>query len=94
MMEDSGHFRADEFWDAGDLGCGELVLDLRLRMRRMPPKTTLHLIATDPGAIEDIPAWCRMTGHLLARSDHPHYLIERKSDEGALTERSAEPRSP
>jgi len=65
-------------WDAGDMGCGELVFDLRLRMNALAPGIVLRLRATDPGAIEDIPAWCRLTGHTLVSADHPFYFIRRK----------------
>jgi tRNA 2-thiouridine synthesizing protein A len=54
----------DDEWDAGDLGCGELVIHLRNRLRAMPGKV-LKLLARDPGAHADIPAYCRMTGHQL-----------------------------
>ncbi len=56
----------DAAWDAGDMGCGELVMALRMRLRGMPGGT-LKLTATDRGAPEDLPAWCRMTGHTLLR---------------------------
>jgi tRNA 2-thiouridine synthesizing protein A len=69
---------ADDAWDAGHLGCGELVVELRRRIRLLQPRQTFHLIASDPGAVEDIPAWCRLTGHVLQQADHPHYLIQRK----------------
>lgn len=52
------------FWDAGDMGCGELVIDLRSILRAAPGKI-LKLVARDPGAPADIPAYCRMTGHRL-----------------------------
>lgn len=55
---------ADAEWDAGDLGCGELVLDLRKRLRAMPGGV-LRVVARDPGAPEDLPAWCRLTGNAL-----------------------------
>ena len=64
-------------WDAGDMGCGELILLLKVRMRDVPPGGVLDLIATDPGAREDLPAWCRMTGYSLTRHQHPHYRISR-----------------
>lgn len=64
-------------WNAGAMGCGELVLELRFRMADLAPGSQLHLIATDPGAIEDLPAWCRMTGHRLTRAKHPEYWIRR-----------------
>jgi len=61
-------FEPADRWDAGDLGCGELVLELRMRLKRMPGQVLL-LIARDPGAPEDIPAFCRMTGHELLHAD-------------------------
>jgi tRNA 2-thiouridine synthesizing protein A len=65
-------------WDAGDLGCGELVLELRSRLAAIPPGSTFRLLAHDPAAREDLPAWCRMTGHTLVRAAHPEYLLKRK----------------
>lgn len=70
---------ASQYWDAGDLGCGDLVLPLRSRMRAMPPGARLRLRATDPAAPIDLPAWCRMTGHTLVAGTHPDYLIQRRS---------------
>jgi tRNA 2-thiouridine synthesizing protein A len=65
-------------WDAGTMGCGELILELRQRLGALPAGTTLKLIARDPGVPEDLPAWCRMTGHRLVQAAPPEYLIERK----------------
>lgn len=59
------------------MGCGELVLELRFRMADLPRGAQLHLIAADPGAPEDLPAWCRMTGNRLVHAEHPEYWIER-----------------
>ena len=70
---------ADE-WDAGPMGCGELVMALRMRMASLPPGGVLRIRATDPAAPEDLPAWCRLTGHALVAMDHPTYLIRRKGD--------------
>ena len=70
----------DSEWDAGDMGCGELVFQLRLRLKSMLPGQLLKLTARDPGAPEDLPAWCRLTGHHLTYADHPIYVIERKED--------------
>lgn len=58
----------DIAWDAGDLGCGDLVLALRLRVRADPGKV-FKITALDAGAPADIPAWCRMTGHQLLAHD-------------------------
>ena len=65
-------------WDAGDLGCGELVLELRQRLEAMRPGQVLILTARDPGARADVPAWCRLTGHSLIAQHHPVYRIRRK----------------
>ena len=40
--------RADVVWDAGDLACGDLILQLRGRMEAMPPGQVLRLVALDP----------------------------------------------
>lgn len=69
----------DDFWDAGDMGCGDLVLRLRLKLRAMPGKT-LKVIARDPGAPADLPAFCRMTGDRLVRhdpADHAYWIQAR-----------------
>jgi tRNA 2-thiouridine synthesizing protein A len=71
---------ADARWDAGDLGCGELVVQLRQRLDAMQPGQLLELVARDPGARADIPAWCRMTGHALIAQQHPVYRIRRKEN--------------
>jgi tRNA 2-thiouridine synthesizing protein A len=72
--------RHDEEWDAGDLGCGDLVLELRLKLRAMAPGRVLKLTALDLGAPEDLPAWCGLVGHRLVSAAHPTYFIRRKDD--------------
>ena len=69
---------SDAEWDAGDMGCGDLVLELRGRVEALVAGRVLRLTARDPGARADIPAWCRMTGHALVSAQHPIYLIRRK----------------
>lgn len=69
---------ADAEWDAGDMGCGDLVLQLRGRVERLRAGQTMRLVARDPGAPVDIPAWCRLTGHALIAAEPPVYLIRRK----------------
>ena len=70
--------QVDDEWDAGDLGCGELVLELKGRLGRMRPGQVIKVIALDPGAPADMPAWCRLTGHTLLEQEHPVYLIQRR----------------
>jgi tRNA 2-thiouridine synthesizing protein A len=74
----SGPLKVAVAWDAGHMGCGDLVLELRLRLQSMRPGEIIKLCARDPGAPEDLPAWCRLTGHVLLRAQHPVYWIERR----------------
>lgn len=67
-MSETHAMAFDQEWDAGDLGCGDLVLALRGKLRDRPEQV-LKLIARDPGAPADIPAYCRMTGHQLLHTD-------------------------
>jgi tRNA 2-thiouridine synthesizing protein A len=69
-----------EEWNAGDMSCGDLVLALRVRLSHMLPGSVLKIIATDPAAPEDLPSWCRMTGHKLLDYRHPEYYIRRKEN--------------
>jgi tRNA 2-thiouridine synthesizing protein A len=67
-------------WNAGDLACGDLVLELRRRVRADPGKV-FRVIALDAGAPADIPAWCTMTGHaLLAQDAAAHAFFIRAKD--------------
>jgi tRNA 2-thiouridine synthesizing protein A len=59
----------DQEWDAGDLGCGELVIELRSRLKAMRPGQVIRVHATDTGAVQDLPAWCRMTKDTLVHHD-------------------------
>jgi len=68
----------DAEWNAGDMGCGDLVLELRLRLQKLGAGSVFKLTARDPGAPADMPAWCGLTGHTLLRAQHPEYWIERR----------------
>ena len=70
----------NERWDAGDAGCGRLLLELRARLEDVAPGATLEAVVRDEGARIDLPVWCRMTGHVLVAADHPVYEIRRKPD--------------
>ncbi len=66
-------------WDAGSMGCGDLVLELRGRLAALPAGAVFELRAEDPGAPIDLPAWCQMTGHTLLDAQHPVYRLRRKA---------------
>lgn len=53
---------ADVVLDARGLRCPLPVIRLAERTRSAEPGTIVEVLATDPAARADIPAWCRMTG--------------------------------
>jgi len=67
-------------WDAGETGCGQLIVGLRARLGALRPGELLEVIARDAGAPADLPAWCRMTRNRLVSARHPVYVIGRKDD--------------
>lgn len=64
--------------DAGERNCGELILALKRAVERLRGGEILKLICRDPGAREDLPAWCRITGHRLLWGDGSTFYIQRK----------------
>lgn len=51
--------------DARRLLCPLPVIRTQHRAEGLAPGDTLEVICTDPGALYDIPAWCRMYGHTV-----------------------------
>ena len=69
----------DASFDGGDLDCGNgLLLLIRKHIDPLDPGQVLEVRSTDGSVEEDLPAWCRMTGHTLERAEHPDYWIRRK----------------
>jgi tRNA 2-thiouridine synthesizing protein A len=66
--------------DARGLRCPLPVIRLAEAARAAPAGTHIVVLATDPAARHDIPAWCRMRHHELvgldevAERDDPSYL--------------------
>jgi TusA-related sulfurtransferase len=74
---------ADAFYDAGERGCAEGPLDaIAAALRTLQPGQTLEIRATEPSVANDLPAWCRLTGHALeqvrAGAAGDRYLVRRK----------------
>ena len=80
-MKQSQPVTGESFWDAGDMGCGELLIELKFWLQDKAPFAVVEVIALDSGAKEDMPAWCRLTGHRLLEASHPKYKIERRTKE-------------
>ncbi|MFU8815974.1 MAG: sulfurtransferase TusA family protein [Pseudomonadales bacterium] len=49
--------------DALGLLCPLPVIRTQDRVRELKPGCVLEVLATDPGAVHDIHAWCRVHGH-------------------------------
>jgi len=64
----------------GELGCGDLIYELRLQFERAAPGDHVRIVTDDPAAGTELPAWCGMTGHRLLESDAPFYIIETRKD--------------
>ena len=78
-MEPNSNIEPTSIWDAGAMGCGELIVLLRGRILALEPEQVLRVIARDPGAPEDLPAWSRLTGHRLICAAHPVYDFVRNA---------------
>ena len=52
-----------EVLDTRGLICPLPVIRTQDRIKRLTDGTLLDVIASDPGALHDIPAWCRIHGH-------------------------------
>ncbi|WP_033324157.1 sulfurtransferase TusA family protein [Actinomadura atramentaria] len=70
--------------DGQDRGCTRLLLELRTRLAGLPGGTLVHVIATDPTATIDLPAWCHLTGHSyigpIGGTERPTYAIVTADD--------------
>lgn len=68
--------------DARGLRCPAPVIRLARAAKDAPPGSTLTVLATDPAAVHDVPAWARMRGHVMVEAteqDGVHALTVRTS---------------
>ena len=63
--------------DARRLLCPMPVIRVQDRVRELAPGVEVEAVCTDPGALNDIPAWCRINGHRLleTRSAGDEYFV-------------------
>lgn len=55
--------------DARNLLCPLPVIRTQDRLATLDHGDTLEVICTDPGALHDIPVWCRVHGHEILSTD-------------------------
>ena len=72
--------------DTSGLNCPLPVLKARKALADLSTGQRLHLIVTDPGANQDIPAFCKMTGNQLIESNEAegklHFILEKGEANG------------
>jgi TusA-related sulfurtransferase len=72
---DSADAGAVETVDARGLLCPLPVIRVQDRVRGLTPGTLLDVLATDPGTLHDVPAWCRVHGHSVLATERDGRLI-------------------
>ena len=69
--------------DARGLNCPLPILKTKKAIKEVPVGETLKVLATDPGSVKDMDAFCRTTGNDLVESGQDGntytFLIRRKA---------------
>ncbi len=68
--------------DARNSLCPMPVIKTQNKVAELQPGDTLEVTCTDPGALNDIPAWCRINGHTIIET-------QEKNEEVIITVRVA-----
>ncbi len=68
---------ARETLDCRRLLCPMPVIRVQDRVAELQPGDELEAVCTDPGVLNDIPAWCRINGHqvLETRVENDEYIL-------------------
>lgn len=61
--------------DARRLLCPMPVIRTQNKIKELTIGDTLEVICTDPGVLQDIPAWCRVHGHEFVCSEEKNKEI-------------------
>lgn len=61
--------------DAKRLLCPMPVIKVQDKVNELLPGDMLEVVCTDPGALNDVPAWCRINGHKVVSTDRSEDLI-------------------
>jgi len=64
--------------DVRHLLCPLPVIRTQQKVKELRPGDILEVVSTDPGALQDIPAWCRVHGHrVLAATEREREVVVR-----------------
>jgi len=72
--------------DARRLLCPLPVIKLQNCVNQQPVGTRVEITCTDPGALNDIPAWCRINGHSIISTleqDYEYIIVVEKGTDGS-----------
>jgi tRNA 2-thiouridine synthesizing protein A len=76
---------ADVEIDARRLFCPLPVIKLQDCIARQAAGTRVRIVSTDPGSLNDIPTWCRISGHRVLDIDDREtefvFLVEKGANE-------------
>ena len=61
--------------DAKRLLCPMPVIKVQNRVNELAPGDILEVVCTDPGAMNDVPAWCRINGHKVVNAKQSDDLV-------------------
>lgn len=61
--------------DARNSLCPMPVIKTQNKVNELQPGDTLEVTSTDPGALSDIPAWCRINGHQIINSSENNGVV-------------------
>lgn len=84
IFQRAGIYKLTQELDARRLLCPMPVIKTQDKINTMQVGDELKVFCTDPGALNDIPAWCRINGHQLLEtkeSDGEIVLIIRVGNE-------------
>lgn len=85
-------------FDGGAMDCGSgLILLIRQNMLQVPAGQILEMRSSEPTVVDELPPWCRMTGHehLASLEESPgrwRHFLRRGSDTARETQALAEDR--
>lgn len=61
--------------DCRRLLCPMPVIKVQNKAKELQPGDVLKVYCTDPGALQDIPAWCRINGHEVLSTDKGEFEL-------------------
>ena len=79
--------------DARHLLCPLPLIRVQDRLKTMRAGDILEVSCTDPGALHDIPTWCRLYGHRVLHIDRDDSIVVFTIEVGGL-DRDATPSPP